>query len=159
MKRGVILLEILVVLAIGVIGLFAVTAVIVQSYRHWGTSRSTVSLQADLDLACLTIKAVLEEADRFTVNPDGNVSSDNITASASYGSTQWDKKFFRGTGGNSGVLYLRNNVTQTSETVIRTLNSLSFSKEVSDRVRVNISVRDGSRTIQTSFVVYVRNRG
>jgi prepilin-type N-terminal cleavage/methylation domain-containing protein len=123
-KSGFTLIELMVVTVIAAIGLFAVTTLLYSAYKDWFTSREIKALQEDMDLASLTVKSVLEEAEW------GDGMEDNITEDHT-GITlrgrdaednEWTKEFRK----DGSELILKDMDTGDEYIVVKTLHTISF---------------------------------
>jgi Tfp pilus assembly protein PilW len=150
-RQGMTLIEMMVALVIAILGIFAVSSLLVIGTRDWLSSRGVVSLQVDLDVASYTIKGILEEASDVTITENGS------HLSASYG-TAWSKEFYPDTSVPSNLI-MRDMKSGNSGYLIRCLSSISFEQVDSARIRVNISVQRAGKTLQNSFVVDLKNQG
>jgi len=121
-KSGFTLIELMVVIVIAAIGMLGASFILVSAYNDLRDSRNIKSLQEDLDLASLTIKSVIEEAD------DKNISDNNEDIEVSYteddGNILWKKKFYK----SDNSLVLTDMLTEEEEDVINTLSDISFSE-------------------------------
>ncbi|HOJ38931.1 MAG TPA: prepilin-type N-terminal cleavage/methylation domain-containing protein [bacterium] len=154
-KNGLSLIELMVVMVAGAIALVAVTSLVFESYRDWSASRGKKSLQEEIDLASFTIKGVLEEADTVAILDSGPNVGTKIRASYADG-TNWEKEFYP-QGSN---LIVKDNKTGATRPVINCLVNLSFQRDSTDAETVQVDLsgtRDG-KTLQNSFVVYLRNK-
>jgi Tfp pilus assembly protein PilW len=150
-RQGMTLIEMMVALVIAILGIFAVSSLLVIGTRDWLSSRGVVSLQVDLDVASYTIKGILEEASDVTITENGS------HLSASYG-TAWSKEFYPDASVPSNLI-MRDMKSGNSGYLIRCLSSISFEQVDSARIRVNISVQQAGKTLQNSFVVDLKNQG
>ena len=150
-KKGITLIELIVVLVIGAITMGAITSIVVISYNQWGKNKDIVLLHSDFDLACYMIKGILEEASNISVYDS------NTRVNASY-KTQWEQELYPDPN-NSNILLWKNKKTGKTQSVITDLNSIKFyyyDNTFYDTVLVNLSVRR-VKTINGSFVVCIRN--
>jgi len=151
-RKGLSLVELLVVIVVGTIAVVAVTSLVVESYRNWNLSIQKKSLQEELDLACYSIKGTVEEAKKVEIEDPGPSYGTKLVAE--YDSV-WQKEFYpRGT-----TLVIRNKETGEITTVIDSLSDISFQKESqSETILVNITVRKAGATLSNSFAVFLRNK-
>ncbi len=145
---GLTLIELMVVLILGSLGIFSLSSIVFESYAEWKRSKDVVSLQADLDLASHMIKSILEEADSVLVNETG----DHIIAS---NLPYWSQEFYPDPT-NQKTLIWKNTKTGETEKILTTLKSINFVEE-SNVVKVTLEVEKGTRVISNSFSVFMRN--
>jgi prepilin-type N-terminal cleavage/methylation domain-containing protein len=173
-KHGFTLIELMVVVIIAAIGLFAITTLLYSAYRDWFTSKEIKALQEDMDLAALTVKSVLEEAQW------GDGLEDNITegrARISVGYTEddkiiWEKELYK----YDGELRLKDvgESDVNGYAIIRTLEDIAFYESdvkfpdeederhgLKNTLFVEITVagtgKIAGRTIENQFLVRLRN--
>ncbi|HOJ30721.1 MAG TPA: hypothetical protein PK165_00930 [bacterium] len=146
--KGLGLIELMIVLVLGVLAIFAASSIVIESYREWKRSNEVASLQVDFDLACHMIKSIIEEADTVQVSDNGT----SITAGYQ---SYWIQQFYQDPQ-NPSVLVWKNMKTNESQKVITTLKNISFDVQ-DDLVVVNIEVGNGTKSIAGSFSVYMRN--
>jgi len=147
---GFTLIELMVVLVMGAIGLFAIGALVTASYRDLTSSRLRTNLQTDADLASYTIKGILEEADTVAISDGG------VHVTANYGN-DWMKEFYPDPS-NGADLIFKDSATGNTEKVITTLSTLGFAPGTEpDEIVVTIGVQGGAIVLQNSFSVFPRN--
>lgn len=153
-QKGFTLVEVIIAIIISIIAIFGIETLIVESFKDWRASKNITELGRDLDLASYKIKGILEEANADTPLDSG------ARIQASYGNNVWQKEFYR----SSNSLIYKNNLNNSTETIINTLQSISFVNGSNNRsVRVDLTVGNGTtRTkdwLDSSFLVYLRNIG
>ncbi|MCM8769777.1 MAG: hypothetical protein NC911_08975, partial [Candidatus Omnitrophica bacterium] len=145
-RSGATFIELLTVLILGSLGLFAVSSIVFSSYKEWKRSNELVTLQVDFDLASYMIKSILEEASRVELITESHIIAENQLAG-------WNQEFYQ----NSTKLMWKNSRTNSEEEVIGSLKSIHFEVEADDLVSVNLEVQKGSRIISGFFSVFIRN--
>ena len=149
MQKGFTLVEVIIAIILSFMALFGIETLIALSFRDWKSSNEIVDLQRDVDLASYRIKGVLEEANGDTILNGGT------KLIAGYNSV-WLKEFYR----SGNALILKNDLTGNTETVIDTLQAVTFADGSDNRsVRVNLTVAAGNLQLDNSFLVYLRNMG
>lgn len=171
-KSGFSLIELMLAVVIAAIGLFAISALLYSAYTNWFAGKEVKELQEDMDLASLTVKSVLEEAEW---SEDSIIISDGGTSITVSGKNAldepWQKKLYK-----SGSELRLQDITAGSEyTVIRTLTDVAFYKsqdygeaDLPDdwqdlqktlvvKITVAGSARIAGRTLENRFLVYLRN--
>jgi len=152
-KKGITLIELIIVLVVGAIGLLAVAFFTSQSYRELNENEQIKSLQEEMDLASYTIKGVLEEASNITILDPGPLSGTRINASYK---NEWEKEFYP-SGNNLIVEDIKN---ETTRAIINYLKSISFQQDNtgSETILVNLKVEKDKKEIENSFIVFLRNK-
>ncbi len=87
-KYGLSLIELMVILVLGSIGIFAVSSIVIESYKEWKRSNEIAKLQQDLDLASYTIKGVVEEAENVEIISESRIRAENPSAG-------WIQEFYQ----------------------------------------------------------------
>ncbi|MBN1445312.1 MAG: type II secretion system protein [Candidatus Omnitrophica bacterium] len=158
-RKGVTLIELMVVLVIAAIGLFAVTTLLYTAYRDWFTSRQIKALQEDMDIAALTVKSILEEANEFLIS-DIMEDSDpeagaRINARYEDPEMNWEKEFYK----SGSKLILEDIKNDKTEVVVDTLAEIYFYEypELTNTVNVNIKVEKAGKLLENEFLVRLRN--
>lgn len=148
-KLGVNLIELMVILVLGSLGIFAVSTIAVESYKEWKRSNEIVALQVDFDLASHMIKSIIEEATSVEI-----INSDRIIARNQ--SSGWSQEFYP----VSGNLMWKNSKTGITQKVITTLKNISFAIEPTNSSVINVylEVQKGTRIISGNFSIFMRNK-
>lgn len=154
------MIELMVVIIIAAIGLFAITTLLYSAYKDWFTSREIKALQEDMDISALTVKSILEEADEFLITdiiPDSDPEAGrriNVRYTED-AELVWEKEFYR----DGSKLILADIKNDNVDVVVNTLDDLYFYEDpdLLNTVKVNITVTKGNRTIQNRFLVRLRN--
>jgi len=166
MKKGTTLIELIVALVIVGIGLVAVTGFLYASWKDWYISKELKSLQEDMDLACLTIKAVCEEANYYEIQDIIEGSSPEagrkiyVRYTDEDDNNVWEKSFYK-QGSNLVMEDIKNG---GQDIVIRTLDNLYFSDasnedtEISNTIKTYIKVAKSGKAFENQFYVKVRNK-
>ncbi len=147
-KHGLNLIELMVILVLGSLGIFAVSSIVIESYKEWKRSNEVARLQQDLDLASYTIKGVLEEAENVGIVSEDHIIAQNLSAG-------WMQEFYQ----DASNLMWKNTETNETQKVISTLKDINFEidQENGSIVNITIDVEKGERTIYNSFSVFMRN--
>ncbi|MFA5644950.1 MAG: type II secretion system protein [Candidatus Ratteibacteria bacterium] len=150
LRRGITLIELLIVITISIFVFSSISIIMTQSIADIRANKDIIALQTDLDLAGLTIKGIIEEAD--SVTPSNTAISPTITARYQ---SLWETVFSASL--SQGALLITNTKTGSTETVISTLKSINFNTTEARVVTVSLSVEKGSRTLNNSFAIFMRN--
>ncbi len=152
-KKGITLIELIIVIVIGAIGLLAVSFFASQSWKEWNESQQIKALQEEMDLASYTIKGVLEEASDITILDEGPLSGTKIKSSYN---NEWEKEFYP-SGNNLIIEDIKNEATRV---ITNYLKSISFQQDStgSETVLVNLKVEKDDREIENSFIIFLRNK-
>ncbi|MCM8776698.1 MAG: prepilin-type N-terminal cleavage/methylation domain-containing protein [Candidatus Omnitrophica bacterium] len=165
-KKGVTLIELLIVLVIVAIGLVAVISFLYASWKDWYTNKEIKELQEDMDIASLNIKAVAEEANYYEIQDiiEGSIPEEGRRLYVRYTEdeeTIWEKDFYP----DSNNLIMGDIKNEREDVVIRTtLQDIKFSEAseedttLTDIVKVDIKVYKSGRILENIFYVKMRNR-
>ncbi|MCM8758651.1 MAG: prepilin-type N-terminal cleavage/methylation domain-containing protein [Candidatus Omnitrophica bacterium] len=147
-KSGIGLIELMVVLVLGSLGIFAVSQIVVESYKGWKRSNEIAALQSDFDIASLMIKGIIEEASSVEIPVSNHIIVRNV-------SSGWIQEFYQ----DSTRLVWKNSRTGLTQNVITSLKNISFEVDESDDSLINVSleVQKGQRIISGTFSVFMRN--
>ncbi|GEM_PF-898469 len=147
-EKGVNLIELMVILVLGSLGIFAVSTIITESYREWKRSNEVAALQADFDLASHMIKSILEEATNVEILSNSHIKVENQ-------STSWIQEFYQ----DSSNLIWENAKTAETQTVINSLRTIDFEADETNNNLINVylEVEKGTKLISGSFSVFMRN--
>ncbi len=138
----------MIAIILSAIALFGIETLIVESFKDWKAGNEIVELQRDLDIASYKIKGILEEADNTTILNGG------VKISAGY-KNDWLKEFYA-----SGTkLIYKSSPTSPEETIINTLESITFANSSGHSIRVDLTVEKGIRQLSSIFLLYLRNPG
>ncbi len=148
--KGFTTIELLIALLVASIGMLAAALMIFNIFRDFGISQEIKSLQEEVDLASLTVKAILEEADQLLITENG------ARISASYTDENnllvWEKEFYA----QNSALILADIKNNTSYAVIETLERIEF-ETLTNTVRVELALSRRGRLLENHFVVRPRN--
>ncbi|GEM_PF-2168839 len=162
-KKGFTLIELMIALVIAAIGLAAVTALLYSAWNDWWTSKGIKELQEDMDLASLTVKSMVEEANEFTIDDivEDSVPETGRKIDVKYSEDEnvvWEKEFYRDA---NGFLVMDDVKNGNTDVVIKTLDSIYFYEsedpDLNRTVNVEITVKKAGRTFQNRFLVRLRN--
>lgn len=147
-NTGVGIIELMVVLVLGSLGIFAVSSIVIESYKEWKRSNEVARLQADFDLASYMIKGVIEEASSVEILDNNYLIARNPSAG-------WIQEFYQ----ESNRLIWKNSITNLTENVISSLKSIIFTLDEIDEdlINVSIEVEKGTRVISGTFSIFMRN--
>lgn len=148
---GFTLIEMMVAVLIGMIGIAATVWIVFQSYRSMDETTRVTRLQQDIDLAAYTMKGFIEEAKIFAVTDSGSrlVVQGNPDG--------WKRAFYRN-GADLIMEYLPPS-TPALRTVITTAQALSFTTNPQlGVITVNLAVARDGLGYGTSFAVKLKNR-
>ncbi len=163
-KRGVTLIELMIVLVIAAIGLFAISTLLYNAYKDWVASKQIKALQEDMDIAAFTVKSILEEGDEFLIT-DIVEDSDPETGrriNVKYTEDEaivWEKEFYK----DGGKLIMADIKNDKVEVVVDTLDNIYFIDaqdeypDLTNAVKVDITVAKYGRVFQNEFLVRLRN--
>lgn len=168
-KAGFTVIELMVTVVIAAIGIFAISTLLYSAYKDLSASRGIKALQEDMDLASLTIKAVMEEAE-WGDGLEGDITEDRtgITIKGKNAEDEeWSKKFYQA----SNELILQDINTGDEYAVIKTLHKVAFYEfadypdednrypetSLNNTLVVEMSITKAGRTLNNTFLVRLRN--
>ena len=147
-QTGVGLIELMVVLVLGSLGIFAVSSIVIESYKEWKRSNEVAALQVDFDLASHMIKSIVEEASEVEI-----INVNHIVARSQ--SAGWIQEFYQA----SNKLIWKNSRTGLTQNVITSLKKITFSVDPANPRLINttVEIEKGRRKISGAFSIYRRN--
>ncbi|MCM8788665.1 MAG: hypothetical protein NC907_02620 [Candidatus Omnitrophica bacterium] len=147
-KTGVGLIELMVVLVLGSLGIFAVSSIVIESYREWKRSNEVAGLQVDFDLASYMIKGVIEEASNVEILGNNHIIARNQSAG-------WVQEFYQ----QSNKLMWKNSKTSLTQNVVSSLRNINFALDQTNRNLLNVSLEVGkdARIVSGTFSIFMRN--
>ncbi|MCM8821220.1 MAG: prepilin-type N-terminal cleavage/methylation domain-containing protein [Candidatus Omnitrophica bacterium] len=147
-QTGVGLIELMVVLVLGSLGIFAVSSIVIESYKEWKRSNEVAALQVDFDLASHMIKSIVEEASEVEI-----INVNHIVARSQ--SAGWIQEFYQA----SNKLIWKNSRTGLTQNVVSSLKNINFSVNEDNEILMDVylEVEKNTRVVSGNFSIFMRN--